>query len=193
MRVKGVGCCRGGPATERPATGPTSTLMGAQTRAAYDGRAGVPVTMAPTRNNGDQEQGEPQEAKVWGWAQQPGCVPLSRKVFRKWLARVNASHWEEDATLCFMELLTNAIRIPSPTGLTNTKWLLYEDKLRVEVSDYSPNAPYLSYVDEDSESGRGLILVHLLADKWGYEHTTFLGEHGEGWIPGKVVWFELHK
>ncbi|MFD8067910.1 ATP-binding protein [Streptomyces parvulus] len=147
----------------------------------------MPVTMAPERNN------EAAEVKEWGWTQHPGCVPLSRKVFRKWLAKVNADHYEEDATLCFMELLTNAIRIESPTGLTHTKWLLYEDKLRVEVHDYSTHAPFLVTQDENSESGRGLILVHLLADKWGYDHTRFLGEHGEGWIPGKIVWFELHK
>lgn len=167
--------------------------MGAQTRAAYDGRAGVPVTMAPTRNNGDQEQGEPTEVKDWGWSQQPACVPLSRKVFRKWLARVNATHFEEDATLCFMELLTNAIRIPSPTGLTDTRWMLYEDKLRVEVKDWSPDAPYLSPQDDEAESGRGLILVHLLADKWGYDHSSFLHPKGKGYVPGKTVWFELHK
>ena len=166
--------------------------LGAQTDAAYADARRVPVTMAPTRNNDDQEQGEPVEVKDWGWSQQPACVPLSRKVFRKWLAKVNASHYEEDATLCFMELLTNAIRIESPTGLTHTRWMLFEDKLRVEVNDYSTQAPYLSWADDEAENGRGLILVHLLADKWGYDHTTFLGEHGEGWIPGKVVWFELH-
>ncbi|MFC9001115.1 ATP-binding protein [Streptomyces rochei] len=149
--------------------------------------------MAPTRNNGDQGHAEPVEVKAWGWSQKPACVPLSRKVFRKWLAKVNASHYEEDATLCFMELLTNAIRIESPTGLTETRWILYEDKLKVEVHDFSPTAPYLSYADDDAERGRGLILVHLLADKWGYDHTTFLHPDGKGHVPGKIVWFELHK
>ncbi len=141
--------------------------------------------MAPERNN------EAAEVKEWGWTQHPGCVPLSRKVFRKWLTKVNADHYEEDATLCFMELLTNAIRIPSPSGLTETKWLLYEDKLRIEVKDYSDEAPWASNPGPDSENGRGLILVHLLADKWGYDHCTFIGE--DGFVPGKWVWFELHK
>lgn len=128
----------------------------------------------------------------WGWSQQPGCVPLSRKVFHKWLSKHHADHYEEDATLCFVELLTNAIRIPSPSGLTDTTWALYPDKLRVEVRDYSSEAPYLSPVNLDAENGRGLLLVHLLADKWGYDHTTFLDGKG-GYVPGKVVWFELHK
>ncbi|MEU9230409.1 ATP-binding protein [Streptomyces massasporeus] len=149
--------------------------------------------MPQTRNNGDQEQGEPQEVKDWGWSQQPGCVPLSRKVLLKWLERHGASRYSNDAALCFDELLANAIRIPSPTGLTDTRWILYEDKLRVEVRDWSPDAPFLSTPDEDSESGRGLILVHLIADKWGYEHSSFLHPKGEGYVPGKIVWFELHK
>jgi len=145
------------------------------------------MTEPQTRNN------EASVVKAWGWSQRPGVVPLSRKVFRKWLAKNEVEHYEENATLCFMELLTNAIRIPSPTGLTETRWMLYEDKLRVEVQDFSPTAPYLSYVDEESETGRGLILVHLLADKWGYDHCSHLHPYGEGYVPGKVVWFEIHR
>ncbi|TKT03426.1 ATP-binding protein [Streptomyces lasalocidi] len=133
------------------------------------------------------------EVKCWGWSQQPGCVPLSRKILLKWLASHDASNYGEDAALCFDELLANAIRIPSPTGLTETKWLLYEDRLRVEVNDWSPSAPFISRPKADSESGRGLILVHLLADAWGYVHTTFLHPEGEGFMPGKTVWFELYK
>lgn len=144
------------------------------------------MTEALSRNNGLAE------VKQWGWTQSPAVVPLSRKVFRKWLAKVNASRFEEDATLCFAELLTNAIRIPSPDGLTETKWVLYPDKLRIEVRDYSTEAPYISPSNPDSESGRGLILVHLLADKWGYDHCRFLDGKG-GYLPGKIVWFELHK
>ncbi|WSE16940.1 ATP-binding protein [Streptomyces sp. NBC_01397] len=132
------------------------------------------------------------EVKAWGWTQTPSAASLSRKVFRKWLARVDASRFEEDATLCFMELLTNSIRIPSPDGLTETTWLLYEDRLRIEVRDFSPEAPFLSPSDPEAESGRGLILVHLLADRWGYEHAMFLDGNG-GYLPGKTVWFELNK
>ncbi|MFF9278900.1 ATP-binding protein [Streptomyces griseosporeus] len=144
------------------------------------------MTEAPTRNN------DAAEVKQWGWTQTSAVVPLARKVFRKWLTKVNANSYEEDATLCFSELLSNAIRIPSPDGLTNTTWMLYPGRLRVEVRDYSPEAPYVCSSDPESESGRGLILVHLLADKWGYDHTTFLDGKG-GYLPGKVVWFELHR
>ncbi|MFD8515155.1 ATP-binding protein [Streptomyces antimycoticus] len=143
------------------------------------------MTEAPSRNN------EAPQVKQWGWTQTPAVVPLARKVFRKWLARVNASHFEEDATLCFMELLTNAIRIPSPSELTDTRWILYPDRLRIEVRDYSHEWLTVSDPGPESEKGRGLILVHLLADKWGFEPDMFLDGQG-GYLPGKTVWFELH-
>ncbi|MFF0808839.1 ATP-binding protein [Streptomyces albogriseolus] len=133
-----------------------------------------------------------QHIQMWGWSQQPGCIPLSRKLLRKWLAKVNADHYEENAVLCFTEVLTNAIRIPSPSGLTDTKWILCPDRLRIEVRDYSTEAPYVSPTDLDAESGRGLLLVHLLADKWGYDHCRFLDGKG-GYVPGKTVWFELYQ
>ncbi|MGW3929973.1 ATP-binding protein [Streptomyces microflavus] len=141
----------------------------------------------------EAENGEgPVVCKEWGWTQVAACVPLSRKVFRKWLSKLDASHFEEDATLCFMELFTNAIRIPSPDALTETRWILSEEKLRIEVKDYSSDAPWASDPGPDSEHGRGLILVHLLADKWGYDHCTFF-DGKDSFIPGKWVWFELYK
>ncbi|MZE50116.1 ATP-binding protein [Streptomyces sp. SID5770] len=123
--------------------------------------------------------------------QTAAVVPLSRKLFRKWLSKLDADHYEEDATLCFMELLTNAIRIDSPDGMTETRWILSDTKLRVEVKDFSEDAPWMRNPGLDGENGRGLILVHLLADNWGYEHCAFMNESGV--TPGKWVWFELHK
>lgn len=183
---RGLDVVQGGPGTHATGPGPGQRYEGAPTDASYADRPAVPVTMAPARNN------EAHEAKEWGWTQVPAVVPLSRKVFRKWLTQVNAAHYEEDATLCFMELLTNSIRIASPDGLTETKWLLFEDKLRIEVKDYSADAPWVTDPGPEAERGRGLILVHLLADKWGYDHCTFLDGVG-GFTPGKWVWFELHK
>ncbi len=56
--------------------------------------------------------------------------------------------------------------------------------LRVEVGDAgSPGSEPRARldVDQESEGGRGLYLVELLADKWG-THV-----HDEG----RVVWFEI--
>lgn len=170
-----------------------STLIGAQTHAAYGYEPAVLLMRASTGNNEVQEpQAPPQVVRRWAWSQGARTAPLARKLFRRWLTALEASQYEEDATVCFMELLTNAFRIESPDGFTSTKWILGEDKLRVEVCDHSTNAPYLFTPNEESESGRGLLLVHFLADDWGYEHTTFTLENSDV-VPGKTVWFELHR
>ncbi len=56
------------------------------------------------------------------------------------------------------------------------------DVLLVEVSDASPLLPELADMPGwESESGRGLLLVEALADRWGSDLLP----------SGKRVWFEL--
>lgn len=136
-----------------------------------------------------EEQTAP-EVKRWGWSAKEACSPLSREVLRKWLARVEASHVEGDATLLFSELFSNALRYPTPDGLINTRWFRLEGFIRVEVDDASALEPVVSDPGPEAESGRGLILVHLLADNWGVRHRTFNDGHGN-FLHGKTVWFEL--
>ena len=59
-------------------------------------------------------------------------------------------------------------------------------RLRVGVVDREPaRRPILSQAADD-ESGRGLLLVDAVADRWGYDL------HGSGRRPwGKEVWAEL--
>ncbi|MFJ5264120.1 ATP-binding protein [Streptomyces sp. NPDC088387] len=55
--------------------------------------------------------------------------------------------------------------------------------LRIEVTDTrGDRTPELQHPDVEAESGRGLILVDALADRWG----TARGPH-----PRKTVWAEL--
>ncbi|MFD5749941.1 ATP-binding protein [Streptomyces sp. NPDC127033] len=57
------------------------------------------------------------------------------------------------------------------------------DVLRIEVADTRrERLPVLQRPDRDSESGRGLLLVDALADRWGVT---------EGLYPRKTVWAEL--
>jgi hypothetical protein len=42
-----------------------------------------------------------------------------------------------------------------------------------------------------SERGRGLILVHIIASKYGVEDRLFDDEEGS-YVASKTVWFELH-
>ncbi|MGZ3100867.1 ATP-binding protein [Streptomyces sp. H72] len=58
------------------------------------------------------------------------------------------------------------------------------DTLRIEVTDTRPERlPDPRTPPTDAESGRGLLLVEALADRWGVT---------EGRFPRKTVWAELH-
>ncbi len=83
----------------------------------------------------------------------------------------------DTAELLVSELVTNAVRYAdAPIGLR----LMLDEVLRVEVADPLPDPPRQRRAARTDEGGRGLELVHSLADNWG---TRVEGE-------GKVVWFE---
>ncbi|WP_189949184.1 ATP-binding protein [Streptomyces alanosinicus] len=86
------------------------------------------------------------------------------------------------ATLVVDELLTNVI---DHTDCHNARVILRriaDDRVRIGVADRFRGVPNRSSPSEDSEGGRGLILVEALADRWGYDRHP-------AW---KVVWAELH-
>ena len=56
-----------------------------------------------------------------------------------------------------------------------------ERRLRVEVADQSDEQPHRRTPGEMASSGRGLILLELLAHRWGMEPRGH----------GKCIWFEL--
>lgn len=100
----------------------------------------------------------------------------------------------DDATLIVSELVTNAVRCggiaelepDNPTlaaaplvRLQLTRW---NDSLLIEVWDAAEGVPELRQQYEDTEGGRGLYLVAMLAERWSY-YVPPLG--------GKVVWAEL--
>ena len=82
------------------------------------------------------------------------------------------------------ELAANAVthgRIPG----RDFRLTLYvvRDTLRIEVTDTrSDRLPQREPTTADSESGRGLVLVEALADRWGVAH---------GPRPRKTVWAEV--
>ncbi|MEV7235711.1 ATP-binding protein [Streptomyces sp. NPDC051020] len=92
--------------------------------------------------------------------------------------------WQEDsaevAELLLSELVTNALVHTDHGALVTVK--VTPATLRVEVRDFVtgltmscvPNA-------DDATHGRGLVLVHALADAWEVTAHAL----------GKVVWFEL--
>ncbi|MFC8230808.1 ATP-binding protein [Streptomyces sp. NPDC057287] len=85
----------------------------------------------------------------------------------------------DDVLLCVSELATNALLHGVPPGrgfLVRLRLVEGGRELLVEVHDSGGGVPVVR--EPCGESGRGLLLVDALADRWG------VGERD----PGKVVW-----
>ncbi|EPH39353.1 hypothetical protein STRAU_7588 [Streptomyces aurantiacus JA 4570] len=91
----------------------------------------------------------------------------------------------DSAVLLVSEMITNvlvhtdgdALLVAEVTGEEGTR------RLRVEVADSSDDLPHKRHPGELASSGRGLVLMELLAERWGVD------PRGEG----KSIWFELYE
>ena len=86
--------------------------------------------------------------------------------------------------LLVSELVSNAILHGGPHAPRATVGLavaVVADHVRIEVEDAGPNIPVVGDGALDRLTGRGLILVQSLADRWGSEPSDV----------GKVVWAEV--
>jgi PAS domain S-box-containing protein len=109
----------------------------------------------------------------------PDSVPQGRVFLRKALASWSCEDRADDALLLLSETLTNAVQhADGPIGLHLHRTAT---DLTIEVSDRSPQLPQPRQAPEDSESGRGLLLVRALAAGWGVRPTD----------EGKTTWFTL--
>ncbi|MFF9507977.1 ATP-binding protein [Streptomyces sp. NPDC014724] len=106
-------------------------------------------------------------------------VPAAREFVREAVVDWGFGARLDDVLLCVSELSTNALVHGAPPGRGYRLRLLLEEGgavLRVEVHDSGGGQPGVR--EPDGESGRGLLLVEAVADRWG------VGERS----PGKVVW-----
>ncbi|MFD3836308.1 ATP-binding protein [Streptomyces sp. NPDC058642] len=110
-------------------------------------------------------------------------VRLARAAVRTWLAEYGIQGQAEIAELLVSELATNAV--VHARGRYRLTLSLTAGRLRCTVADEGPGlaGTHGEGSDEDSENGRGLLLVDALADRWG----SGCVEDGVG----KEVWFEL--
>jgi anti-sigma regulatory factor (Ser/Thr protein kinase) len=90
----------------------------------------------------------------------------------------------DEAVLLSSELATNAL-LHSASGAGGTfsvSVLVESGRLRVEVHDLgSATAPVIRRSGQPVESGAGLRIVEMMADRWGFY----------GKPSGRVVWFEM--
>ncbi|MGW7519720.1 ATP-binding protein [Streptomyces sp. NPDC054796] len=90
-------------------------------------------------------------------------------------------HLIEDGLLIVSELVGNAVQHSGGSVIVVNISLTTPERVRVSVSDASTEAPAPRTTGHEEESGRGLFLVHALANCWGSEYGPF----------GKAVWAEL--
>lgn len=111
----------------------------------------------------------------------PGCGRAwSAALLREW----QLAHLTDTAQVVVSELLTNAVRA-SARGLDQptVQLSLASDgsRLLILVRDFNPGAPVPRHTSNDDETGRGLMLVEAISDRFGWYRP-------EDGAPGKVVW-----
>jgi hypothetical protein len=110
----------------------------------------------------------------------PGAVPCARLHVRQMLWEWGVAASGESTELVVSELVTNAVQASREIGAAVRMWLVCDGKqVVVFVWDASPQPPSRADPSEDDESGRGLLLVEAVSERWG--HFGFDGG-------GKVVW-----
>ena len=115
-----------------------------------------------------------------------GSVRAAREYVLATLRRWDVAEPREDIAIVISELLTNALRhaLPPP-GQTRPRQPIRLGLLQpgpcvlCAVTDPSEAAPVPRAPGPLAETGRGLLLICALSDRWGY--TTLNGT-------GKVVW-----
>jgi len=113
----------------------------------------------------------------------PSAVPSARLHARQIVWEWGLSALSENVELLVSELMTNGIAAAHETEPISPVrlWLLADTtRILILVWDASPHPPAPGQADEYVESGRGLLLVQALSQRWGSYPTPQMG--------GKVVW-----
>ncbi len=116
---------------------------------------------------------------------EPERVASARQQLRELLHDWASPDQVDSAVLLLSELLTNvlvhtdsdALLVAEITGAVG------ERRLRIEVTDGGDDLPHKRRPGELASSGRGLVLIELLAHAWGVD------PRGES----KSIWFELYE
>jgi serine phosphatase RsbU (regulator of sigma subunit)/anti-sigma regulatory factor (Ser/Thr protein kinase) len=116
---------------------------------------------------------------------EPERIGTARRHLRDLLHDWPSEDQKDSAVLLLSETLTNvlvhtdadALVVAEVTGAPG------ERRIRVEVTDTGQELPHRRSPGEMASSGRGLMLIEMLADEWG------VAPRGEG----KSIWFDLYE
>ena len=88
----------------------------------------------------------------------------------------------DTARIVVSELVTNAVRYAGGAYMT-VRLIRDDDKLIIEVADFSSNAPRPRLAGWFEESGRGLLIIAQVTGHWGVRYRP----------GGKTIWTELFR
>ncbi|MET7713247.1 SpoIIE family protein phosphatase [Streptomyces sp. NPDC005407] len=136
-------------------------------------RDGTPTLQAPRRTAMNVAQAEPER------------IAAARQQLRELLHDWTDAEQIDSAVLMVSEMVTNVLVHTDGHALLVAEVARGDAarRLRVEVADTSDELPHRRRPGEMASSGRGLLLMEILADAWGVD------PRGEG----KSIWFELYE
>ncbi|MFI2431447.1 SpoIIE family protein phosphatase [Streptomyces sp. NPDC018693] len=116
---------------------------------------------------------------------EPERIAEGRQQLRELLHDWASEDQRDSAVLLVSEMLTNVLVHTDADALLVAEVREAPDgrRMRIEVTDTSDDLPHKRRPGELASSGRGLMLIELLADAWG------VAPRGEG----KSIWFELRE
>ncbi|WP_418958139.1 ATP-binding SpoIIE family protein phosphatase [Streptomyces tritici] len=116
---------------------------------------------------------------------EPERIADARRQLRQLLHDWTDEDQVDSAVLMVSEMVTNVLIHTDGDALLVAEVVCGDRtrRVRVEVSDASDDLPHKRHPGELASSGRGLLLMEMLADAWGVD------PRGEG----KCIWFELHE
>ena len=135
----------------------------------------------PQRSRAAPEAGTPTARQRASKRGGPEAASTARAVVSRWLDGRAHAELHDDACLLVSELVSNSVRhADQPAGApVGIRVFAVDGVVRVEVEDRG-QGPVRRRAADPREGGFGLLLVELLAARWGVSH-----EHGTR------VWFEL--
>lgn len=125
--------------------------------------------------------GAPCYTETWPCA--PESVEQARELVAHTLYTWDLEDLLQQAELIASELAANAFAHSGSRRMRISISRPQPDLVRVAVADKSAAHPVVKRPTDDAESGRGLLLVTALADRWGCSPAP----------QGKVVWAELRR